>query len=170
MGDLQEMKELVKKLVEENTRLITVLAQQPQPNAPGVQPDPVAVRAATVAKMALSLRKSSKVKDFEHCEDADIKQWLRKFDMEVEAVRKIAGLDNALERAEYIDLLKGKLSYEVLRRLETAFPSRNPALEWNTVTKVQLHKCLMDEFGPCESDVGAVLLQFGLGIVRNPPR
>ncbi len=68
MGDLQEMKELVKQLVAENTRLITALAQQPQPGgAPGVQPDPVAVRAATVAKMALSLRKSSKVKDFQHC-------------------------------------------------------------------------------------------------------
>ena len=163
MGDLQEMKELVKQLVAENTRLIAALAQQPQPGGPpGVQqPDPVAVRAATVAKMALSLRKSSKVKDFEHCQDADIKQWLRKFDMEVEAIRKIAGLDGDLERQEYIDLLKGKLSYEVLRRLETAFPSRNPVLEWNTVTKVQLHKCLMDEFGPRESDVSAVLLQFG---------
>ena len=169
MGDLAEMKELVGKLVAENTRmcaenakLIAALAQQPQLGGPpGAQPDPAAVRAAIVAKMALSLRKSSKVKDFEHCEDADVKQWLRKFDMEVEAVRKIVGLDNALERAEYIDLLKGKLSYEVLRRLETAFPSRNPVLEWNTVTKVQLHKCLMDEFGPRESDVSAVLLQFG---------
>ena len=110
MGDLQEMKELVKKLVEENTRLIKALAQQPQP-APGVQPDPMAVRAATVAKMALSLRKSSKVKDFQHCQDADIKQWLRKFDMEVEAIKKIAGLDGNLERQEYVDLLKGKLDY-----------------------------------------------------------
>ena len=94
MGDLQEMKELVGKLVAENTRmsqesarrdaqhaaemakLIAALAQQPQLGGPpGVQPDPAAVRAATVAKMALSLGKSSKVKDFEHCEDSDIKQW-----------------------------------------------------------------------------------------------
>ncbi len=164
MGDLHEMKELASKLVAENTRmsqesarrdaqhadelarLIAALAQRPQPGGPpGVQqPDPVAVRAATVAKIALSLRKSHKVKDFEHCQDADIKQWLRKFDMEVEAIKKIAGLDGNLERQEYVDLLKGKLDYQVLRRLDTAFPARNPVLEWNTVTKVQLHKCLMD--------------------------
>ena len=83
--------------------------------------------------------------------------------MEVEAIKKIAGLDGNLERQEYVDLLKGKLDYQVLRRLDTAFPARNPVLAWNTVTKVQLHKCLMDEFGPRESDVSAVLLQFGPG-------
>ena len=31
------------------------------------------------------------------------------------------------------------------------------------MSKDQLHKCLLDEFGPRESDVSAVLLQFGSG-------
>ena len=96
-------------------RLIAALAQRPQPGGPpgGQKPDPVAVRAATVAKIALGLRKSQKLKDFKHCQESDdIKQWLQKFDIEVEAIKKIAGLDGDLERQEYVDLLKGKLSYK----------------------------------------------------------
>ena len=190
MGDVQEIKELVSRLVAENTRmsqesarrdaehademarLIAALTQRPQQvvnGQPGVrQPDPEAVRAAAVAKIALCLRKSQKLKDFKHSEESDIKQWLRKFDIEVEAVKKIAGLNEDLSRQEYVDLLKGKLEYQVLRRLDTAFPARNPVLAWNAVTKLQLHKCLMDEFGPRESDVSAVLLQFGPSRCKNP--
>ena len=184
MGDVQDMKDLVSKLVEENTRmsqesarrdaehkdemnrLIAALAQRPQQVAgqAGVQqPDLAAVRASAVARMALGLRKSQKLKDFKHSQESDIKQWLRKFDIEVEAVKKIAGLNADLDRQEYVDLLRGKLDYQVLRRLDTAFPARNPVLTWDAVTKAQLHKCLMDEFGPRESDVSAVLLQFGPG-------
>ena len=186
MGDVEHMKELVTRLIEENTkmaqesarrdaehkdemnRLIEALAQRPQvqANQAGVvnqQPDPVAVRASAVSRVALGLRKSQKLKDFKHCQESDIKKWLRMFDIEIEAIKKIAGINGNLERQEYVDLLKDKLDYQVLRRLETAFPARDPVLRWDTVTKAQLHKCLLDEFGPRESDVSAVLLQFGSG-------
>ena len=195
MGDVQEMKELVSRLVEENTRmaqesarrdaeqkdemarLIAVLAQCPQQvvanqagQQQGVQqPDPAAVRASAVARMALGFKKSQKLKDFKHSEESDIKQWLRKFDIEVVEVKKIASFNDDLSRQEYVDLLKSKLDYQVLRRLDTAFPARDPVLAWNAVTKVQLHKCLMDEFGPRESDVSAVLLQFGPGRCKKSP-
>ena len=122
-----------------------------------------------MARMALGLRKSQKLKDFKHSEESDIKQWLRKFDIEVVEVKKIAGFNDDLSRQEYVDLLKSKLDYQVLRRLDTAFPARDPVLAWNAVTKVQLHKCLMDEFGPRESDVSAVLLQFGPGRCKKSP-
>ena len=150
MGDIEHLKELVNKLVLENVqqkedmnRLIAALAERPQPNQAGVvnqQPDPVAMRASALSRVALGLRKSQKLKDFQYGQDSDIKQWLRKFDIEVKAIKKIAGLDGDLERQEYVDLLKGKLDYQVLRRLETAFPARNPVLAWNTVTKVQLQR------------------------------
>ena len=91
MGDVEHMKELVNKLVEENTRmaqesarrdaehkdemnrLIAALAQRPQvqANQAGVvnqQPDPVAVRASALSRVALGLRKSQKLKDFKHCQ------------------------------------------------------------------------------------------------------
>ena len=86
MGDIEHMKELVNKLVEENARmsqesarrdaeqaerdvkhkdeldrLIAALAQRPQQNQAGggnQQPDPVAVRASALSKVALALRKS----------------------------------------------------------------------------------------------------------------
>ena len=133
MGDVQDMKDLVSKLVEENAkmsqesarrdaehkdemnRLIAALAQRPQQVVAGQagvqQPDLAAVRASAVARMALGLRKSQKLKDFKHCQESDIKQWLQKFDIEVEAVKKIAGLNADLERQEYVDLLRGKLDY-----------------------------------------------------------
>ena len=178
MGDIEHMKELVNKLVEENTRmaqesarrdaksarrdvehkdemnrLIAALAQRPQvqANQAGVvnqQPDPVAVRASALSRVALGLRKSQKLKDFKHCQESDIKKWLRMFDIEVGAIKKIAGINGNLERQEYVDLLKDKLDSQVLTRLETAFPARDPVLRWDTVTKVQLHKCLLDQFGP----------------------
>ena len=72
-------------------------------------------------------------------EESDIKQWIRKFDIEVEAIKKIAGINGNLERQEYVDLLKDKLDYKVLRRLDSEFPARNPVLRWDAVTKAQLH-------------------------------
>ena len=98
MGDVEHMKELVNKLVEENARmsqesavrdaehkaemdrLIAALAQRPQQNQAGEvnqQPDPVAVRASAVSRLALALRKSQKLKDFTYSEGSDIKQWLQ---------------------------------------------------------------------------------------------
>ena len=176
MGDVQEMKELVSRLVAENSRmsqesarrdaeqaerdakhkdemerLIAALAARPQQNQAGVvnqQPDTVAVRASALSRVALGLRKSQKLKDFTYSEGSDIKQWLRKFDIEVDAIKKIAGINGNLERQEYVDLLRDKLDYQVLRRLDSVFPARNPVLRWNAVTKAQLHKCLLDEFGP----------------------
>ena len=167
MGDVEHLKELVNKLVLENVqqkedmnRLIAALAERPQQAIQAVvvnqQPDPAAVRASALSRVALGLRKSQKLKDFKHCQESDIKQWLRMFDIEVGAIKKIAGINGNLERQEYVDLLKNKLDYQVLRRLDSAFPARDPVLRWDTVTKAQLHQCLLDEFGPRESDVSCV--------------
>ena len=111
MGDVEHLKELVNKLVLENVqqkedmnRLIAALAERPQQaNQAGVvnqQPGPVAVRASALSRVALGLRKSQKLKDFKHCQESDIKQWLRMFDIEVGAIKKIAGINGNLERQE----------------------------------------------------------------------
>ena len=113
------MKELVNKLVVENARmsqesaerdakhkdemdrLIAALGARPQQNQAGVgnqQPDPAVVRASALSKVALALRKSQKLKDFMYNEESDIKQWIRKFDIEVEAIKKISGLNGDLEK------------------------------------------------------------------------
>ena len=73
MGDEEHLKELVNKLVLENVqqkedmnRLIAALVDHPQQNQAGVvnqQPDPAAVRASALSRVALGLRKSQKLKD-----------------------------------------------------------------------------------------------------------
>ena len=42
-------------------------------------------------------------------------------------------------------------------------------LQWIDVTKVQIHQCLIDEFGSKETDVSAVLLQFGPNRCKKTP-
>ena len=46
----------------------------------------------------------------------------------------MAGLAENLEREEYIGLIKDKLDYNVIKRLDTAFPSKQPPLQWDQET------------------------------------
>ena len=57
----------------------------------------------------------------------------------------------------------------MVKRLETAFPTRNSVLNWDQVTKEQIQQCLIDEFGSKETDVSAVLLQFGPNRCKKAP-
>ena len=61
-------------------------------------------------------------------------------------LKKISGIADDLTCDEYIECIRDKLDFVVTKRLETAFPTRNPVLQWVDVTKVQLHQCLIDEF------------------------
>ena len=49
------------------------------------------------------------------------------------------------------------------------FAAKNPVWTWVNVTKDELHKCLQDEFGSKETDVSAVLLQFGPSRLKKTP-
>ena len=191
MGELEQMKEMVHQLIQENAkvaqenakmaqegvqqkqdinRLIAALAegrQQPGNHAP--PPDAAALRLEKLAKMGLALRKSSKVKDFKDTQESNIREWLKRFDQEVTQLKKMSGIADELQREEYVDLIKDKLDFAVLKRLDTAFPTRNPVLRWDQVTKDQLHKCLKDEFGSKETDVSSVLLQFGPNRLKKTP-
>ena len=86
---------------------------------------------------------------------------VKRFDQELIQLKKMSGINDDLNDREYVDSLKDKLDYSVVKRLDTAFPNKDPALTWDHVTKVQLHGVLVEEYGTKETDVSAVLLQFG---------
>ena len=101
------------------------------------------------------------MKDFKDTGDSKIKEWLRRYDQEITQLKKMNGINDALSDLEYTECIKDKLDYSVLKRLDTVFATNNPVLNWAAITIVQLKGCLIKEFGPRESDVSAVLLQFG---------
>ncbi|CAL4213510.1 unnamed protein product [Meganyctiphanes norvegica] len=165
MAELEEMKELVAQMVRENARLVQALARAPAP-APL---DPAVIRAEKVAKLSLALRKSHKVKDFKDTSETNIREWLKRFDQEAGSLKKMSGINDDLTRAEYIEVIKDKLEYQVVKRLDTVFVARQPAITWEAVTTAELHTCLKEEFGSKETDVSSLLCQFGPNRMKKTP-
>ena len=171
MADVGRLEQIVlqlaeqnQKMADENAKLIVALAANPaQQHQPVTvqQPDAAADRAEKFAKLTFALRKTSKIKDFKESQDSSVENWLKRFDQEVLQLKKMSGIANDLSHAEYIECIRDKLDFGVTKRLETAFPTMNPMLQWVDVTKIQLHQCLIDEFGSKETDMSAVLLQHG---------
>ena len=93
MADVEELKQLVQlmaqenaKMVQENAKLIVALAaNNPGPQQPNQPPhqDAAALRRDKLAKLSIALRKSGKIKDFKDTQDNEVKEWLKRFDQEV---------------------------------------------------------------------------------------
>ena len=171
MGDIAELKAFVAQMATDNARLIAALNAHPGAGhvAPPALPDAAQLRAEKLAKLSLALRKSGKLKDFKDSQQSNVREWLKRFDQELMQLKKMSGINDALSDREYVDSLKDKLDYSVVKRLDTAFPNKDPALTWDDVTKVQLHGVLVEEYGSKETDVSAVLLQFGQDRLKKTP-
>ena len=124
------------------------------------RPNEAAVRADKISKLGAALRKSAKIKDFKENE-MPIKEWLRRFNLEVTSLRKLQGIPDDLTREEGIGLFKDMLDFSVIKRLELVFVARNPVVTWANIDWEGLSDILKDEFGPKVSQVGQVLTQFG---------
>ena len=86
-----------------------------------LQPDANVVRAEKVQRLTLALRKSNKIKDFKESSETDIKTWLKKFDFEIVALKRMVGIGDDLTKAEYIPLICDKLDYTIVKRLDAIF-------------------------------------------------
>ena len=64
-----------------------------------------AERAEKISKMQINLRKSNKVREFKDSSEADFKEWLTRFDTELNTLKKKAGIVGDLRR-EIVDLFK----------------------------------------------------------------
>ena len=149
---------------QENTKLIQALQQA---RGQQVNVDPDALRREKVSKLGLSLRKSAKIKDFKDSADVKVKDWYQRFEAEVEHLKLLNGIDNALQRDEFIECLKDKLDHSVIKRLDTKFSTLDPLVTWAGVSLVRVKEIILEEFGTKETNVSSVLLQFGPNRVRK---
>ena len=129
MGDIQELANLVSRLLTSNAEG-QVAADQRQreliAQVLAARPDAAALRADKIAKLGAALRKSTKIKDFKEG-DCSIKEWLRRWEHEVESLKKICGIPDDLTREEGIEIFKDRLDYTVIKRLDSAFAAKDPA-------------------------------------------
>ena len=121
------------------------------------RPDAAAVRADKVAKLGAALRKSTKIKDSKEGESS-IKEWLRRWEHEVESLKKMCGIPDPLTREEGVGIFKDRLDYTVIKRLDSASAAKDPRWTWAAVTWNELKDILKEEFGPKVAQVGEVLL------------
>ena len=147
----ERLEKMVLDVVEQNnlqkqqfSELLAAIRHKPQLGGEiraVVQPPPadaVAVRADKVQRLTLALRKSNKIRDFKDVLESDIREWVKKFDFEIDALKRMVGINNDLTREEYIPLLRDKLDYSIVKRLDSIFKHKNPALNWDGVSKDEL--------------------------------
>merc|ERR1712030_276879 len=169
MGDIPELANLVSRLLTSNAEGQVAADQRQRKMIAQVlaaRPDAAAVRADKIAKLGAALRKSTKIKDFEEGESS-IKEWLRRWEHEVESLKKMCGIPDPLSRDEGVGIFRDRLDYTVIKRLESVFAGRDPVLTWANVTWQQVKDILKEEFGPKVAQVGEVLLQFGPGRLKK---
>ena len=128
-----------------------------------------AIRAKNVLVMRKDFRKSTRCKCFSEKQDMRPKDWLRRFDAEIDQVRAMSGVPAPLTRDEWLLCFIDKLEFEAKERLQTAMALHKPApLTWDHVTMVEIRELLLIEFDVKESKVSEVLQQFGQGRFRKP--
>ena len=110
---------MVQQIAEQNAKLIAALQANPaqqQPIPQVQQPDAAAIRAEKFAKLSLALRKSSKVKGYKDMQEGTVEEWLKRFDQEV-LLKKMSGINDDLAIGEYIECIRDKLDFRVVKRL-----------------------------------------------------
>ena len=171
MGDMEQLTELLGRLLRSNeedkaaadVRQRELIAQLVAARAPDV----VAARAEKISKLGAALRKSVKIKEFKEGDECSIKEWLRRWEHEVESLKKMCGINDALSREEGVEIFRDRLDYTVVKRLDSAFAAKDPVWTWDAVTWEQLRDILKEEYGPKVAQVGEVLLQFGPGRLKK---
>ena len=120
MGDVQALSELLTRLLQSNEEGKEAADQRQREliaQLVAARPDVAALRAEKVAKLGAALRKSTKIKDFKE-DDCAIKEWLRRWEHEVESLKKMCGILGALTRDEGVGIFKDRLDYTVIKRLD----------------------------------------------------
>ena len=171
------MAEEVNKLVQTVASLVETIKAMPGVQGPiavdmrPAQPPTAAeIRAEKVQRLAVSMRKSNRVKPFKF--DSDILVFLKRFQEELTSLKSITGIDFQLSKDEYIPILRVSLDFAVLDRLEQRFKRDDQnVITWAAVTIDELHKVMKEEFGQKQTDVAEVLGQFGQSrLVKSPDK
>ena len=141
--------------------LIAALKENPRGGVPAADDDDedaiAAKRAEKFSKLELSMRKSTKVKDFKEAqENISVKEWLNKFDEEMLTCKRMNGIHDNLTREEVVALFKDKLDYAVVRCFDSAFAAKDVPYTWAAVTYDQLKEVMKEEYASKICDVSEV--------------
>ena len=109
-----------------------------------------------------NFQKCTKLKDYKFSTQENIREWIKRLDMMINNLATAVDLKvTDISNTNYINLVRSKLDYSVITELDLRFVAHAPdPLTWETVTKDQLYKLLIEHFGQHEPDVAAVLKCF----------
>ena len=121
------------------------------------------IRKDKQANVFQNLQKTPKIKDFKLSTQDNIREWLLKIDNTIESLATAVDLKvTDIKNFEYVNMIKSKLDYVIITELNLKFAAHSPdPLKWETITKVELHNILDEQFGIREPEVSAVLRIFG---------
>ena len=162
MSEIEDLKKLVGDSQKMVADLVAELARARVPADGGVAMAAAAVaatRADRINKMNIALRKSQKVKEYREMNDISIKEWLTRFDQEINALKRIYGVVGDLTRDEIVEFFKDRLDYKVIKRLDIAFAAKEPVWTWGGVTYDQLKDVMKAEYGSKLHPISEVLQQ-----------
>ena len=99
----------------------------------------------------------------------NVREWLKMFDTRLEILATAIDLkiDN-IKDFEYVNFIKSKLDFDVIQELDLKFAAIHPdPYEWGTVTKAQLSKLIVEQFGQKRPDVASVIKCFGVNRYKS---
>ena len=146
--DIERLEAMVSQLTEANVRQKAEIDRLIGAMGRGIggAPPAEAIRIKNMTALKLAFRKSSKVRDFKEDQELKVQEWLKQFDHEAETLKNMNGIADALTREEYISCLKDKLEFGAIKRLDTAFATRQLApLTWEAVTKLKIQAVMVAE-------------------------
>ena len=133
------------------------------------QQDAAVTRANKLERLYSMFLKQNKLKEFKPHDSIDARQWLEHFD---EAIESLAiggcGLDLAnapLTAAEFVRLLKAKLSFHVQSEIRQALQANNT--DWDTADIVQVRTAMLGLYMRRVPDVSSVLKLFSQDRIKK---
>ena len=141
------------------TELLQVL-RAPPPVRVDLQQPPVAdavVRAEKIQKLAINMRKSSRLKPFKVTADSDIKLFLKKFEEELKTMKAMVGVVDDLSKEEFTPIFRSCLDFPIVERVSQVLIKNGKT--WENIPIADLLKLMREEFGSKQTDVANVLKQ-----------
>ena len=167
-----QMVEQQNRMAEQQNQIAALLQtmQNPPPVTVDFRQPQVAdavIKAEKVQKINFNLRKSSRLKPFKISAELDIKLFLKKFDEELKTMKVMVGLNDVLEKEEFVPIFRSCLDFPVVERVTQVLLKK--AKTWENITIPELRQLMLEEFGSKQTDVANVLKQFGpQRLVKTP--
>ena len=120
MTGTEEMEQAMAQIKDMNMdELIKTLLKSVQQNADLIRR--LSDRADGPSAEAIRAEKLSKIKEYKDTQEMNIKEWLKKYEEEILVLKRMSGIEDNLSSDEKVLMLKDKLDYHVIKRVDTAF-------------------------------------------------